>query len=317
MKDIQRKIQLIITITLLLIPVCVSLSEAKVNASFLYNLSDFTGTVPYTWTRVSVDRERDEVYVLNQNNISVFNASGMEVYRFGDDLDLGQIIDIAIDKEGNILLLSYTMSNGEPRYSIHLCNYRGESRSAIELKNFPNKFAKFAPNRMIYRNENLYFVSLMGLEVVVTDPDGNFKNGYDLFPLLDLEEKDRGNVEINGFSVDKDGNVLFTIAVLFKAYILSPDGNLASFGRPGGAPGRFNVVAGIVADSKGNYLIADKLKSAVMVFDKKYNFLTQFGYRGSKPGNLVVPDDITIDKQDRIFVTQARKRGVSVFKITH
>lgn len=302
---------------LILLSVWTPISEAKVGATFLYNLSDFTGTVPFTWTRVSVDRERDEIYVLYQNNIRVFNASGMEVYRFGDDLDLGQIIDIAIDKEGNILLLSYTTSGSETKYSIHICNYRGEPTLVTELKDLPPKFARFSPNRMVYRNGNLYFVSLLGLEVVVTDPDGNFKNGYDLFPLLELEEKDRGNIEISGFSVDKDGNVLFTIAVLFKAYVLSPDGKLASFGRPGGAPGRFNIVAGIVADSEGNYLIADKLKSAVMVFDKKYNFVTQFGYRGSNPGNLVVPDDIAIDKQDRVFVTQARKRGVSVFKITH
>jgi hypothetical protein len=54
-----------------------------------------------------------------------------------------------------------------------------------------------------------------------------------------------------------------------------------------------------------------------MVFDKKFNFLAQFGYRGFKPGNLIVPDDIAIDDKDRIYVTQARKRGVSVFKITH
>jgi hypothetical protein len=77
------------------------------------------------------------------------------------------------------------------------------------------------------------------------------------------------------------------------------------------------VVAGIAADSKGNYLIADKLKSAVMVYDNKFNFLTQFGYRILKPGGLIVPDDIVIDKQDRIFVTQAQKRGVSVFRLVY
>jgi hypothetical protein len=169
---------------------------------------------------------------------------------------------------------------------------------------------------MIYQKGDLYFVSLMGLRTVITDSEGNFKKTYDLFSLLELEEKHRGNVEITGFSVDDGGNILLTVAVLFKAYILSLDGNLTSFGRPGGAPGRFNVVAGIVRDSKGNYLIADKLKSAVMIFDSKLNFVTQFGYRGSKPGNLVAPNDIAIDKQDRIFVNQANKRGVSVFKIT-
>ncbi len=285
MKEIQKKTQLVIIVTLLLVSACLSVSEAGVQASFLYNLSDFTGTIPYSWTRVSVDRDRNEVYVLFQNIIRVFNDSGMEIYRFGDDLDLGHIVDVVIDKSGDILLLTYKDSKS----SVVRCNYRGEPISRIELKNLPANFSDFSPNRMVYKNDNLYFASLMGLTLVTTDMAGNFKNGYDLFPLLELEEKDRGNVEISGFSVDKEGNVLFTIAVLFRAYILSPDGKLAWFGKPGGAPGRFNVVAGIVEDSKGNYLIADKLKSAVMVFDKKYNFLTQFGYRGFKKGNLITP----------------------------
>ncbi len=31
----------------------------------------------------------------------------MEIYRFGDELDVGQIVDIAVDQNGDILLLSY------------------------------------------------------------------------------------------------------------------------------------------------------------------------------------------------------------------
>ncbi len=288
-----------------------------VKGAFLYTLSNFTGVIPYSWGRVTVDRERNEVYLLYQNLVKVFNESGMEIYRFGDDLDIGQIVDVAIDREGNILLLAYRTIEGQPKGSVYLCNYRGEVASKIELKGLPEKFSEFFPNRMVYRNGNLYFISLLGLLVVVTDSEGNFKNAYDLFSILELEEKDRGNVEVSGFSVDAKGNILFTIPVLFKAYVLSPDGKLNWFGKPGGAPGRFNVVAGIVEDSKGNYVIADKLKCAVLVFDKKFNFLTEFGYRGFRPENLIVPDDIAIDKNDRIYVTQARKRGVSVFKLTY
>jgi DNA-binding beta-propeller fold protein YncE len=103
--------------------------------------------------------------------------------------------------------------------------------------------------------------------------------------------------------------------VLFAVYRFSPDGKLTWFGRPGSAPGRFGIVAGIACDSRGNLFVADKLKSVVMVFDKDFKFLTEFGYRGSKPGNLIVPDEVAIDKRDRVYVSQARKRGVSVFGI--
>ena len=288
-----------------------------VKGFFLYSLSSFTGTIPYMWSRVVADKKRNEIYVLYQNTLRIFNESGMEIYRFGDDLDLGHVVDIVVDEKGDIFLLAYKQSGGELTGEIIHCNFRGEPKSKIDLKNIPNEFSKFFPNRMVYQEGNFYLASLMDLKVVIADHDGNYKNGYDLFPLLELEEKDRGNVEILGFSVDRDGNMLFTIPVLFKACILSPDGKLNWFGKPGSAPGRFNVIAGIARDSKGNYLVVDKLKCAVMVFDRSFKFITQFSERGYKPGYLIAPDDIAIDNADRIYVTQAARRGVSVFRLTY
>ena len=308
-----RKIEFVILNIVLLTLVSITPSIAGLQGSFLYTLSDFTGTIPYSQTTVSVDRERNEVYVLFQNNIRVFNDAGMEIYRFGEDLDLGHILDVAVEKGGDILLLSYRDS----KPSITRCNYRGEPSSLIEPKNLPARFSDFSANRMVYRDGVLYFASMLGMTIVTTDIDGSFRNGYDVLSLLGLDEKERGNVEIGGFSVDQAGNMLFTVPVMFKACILSPSGDLAWFGRPGGAPGRFNVVSGIVQDSKGNYLIVDKLKSVIMAFDTKYSFITQFGYRGSKKGGLISPDAIAIDGRDRIYVTQTVKKGVSVFGIVH
>jgi DNA-binding beta-propeller fold protein YncE len=286
---------------------------AAFKASFMFSLSDFTGRIPYSWVRVSVDEERNEVYVLNQNSLRIFNEAGMEIHRFGDDLDLGHIADMAVEPSGDILLLAYKESRGE----IINCNYRGIPKSTLRLSNLPDEFSKFAPNRMIYRQGNLYFLSSIEMKIVITDSQGFFKKGYDLIPLLEREEKDRGNMEVNGFSVDWEGNILFTVSTLFRACILSPEGKIGWFGRPGSVPGKFNIVGGITKDSKGNYLVVDKLKCAIMVFDKNFKFITQFGYRGLKPDNLIIPNDIVIDNKDRIYVTQAGKRGISVFKLNY
>jgi hypothetical protein len=89
-----------------------------VRGGYIYTLSSFTGSIPYNWSRVTVDRERNEIYVLYQNNVSIFNQSGMEVYRFGDDIDLGHVVDIALDEDGDILLLIYQDS----RSAIIRCN---------------------------------------------------------------------------------------------------------------------------------------------------------------------------------------------------
>ena len=312
MKQRLFKIEILILMVTTFLMATFSFAQGPVRGAFLYNLSNFTGTIRSDMSRVVVDKERSEIYTLYQNNLQIFDQNGMEIYRFGDDLDLGHIVDVAVDKNGDILLLTYKSG-----CEIIQCNYRGEPKSTIALKNLPAEYSNFSPSRMVYQDGNLYFASPIDLKIVVVDGQGNFKKGYDLFPLLELEEKDRGDAEIFGFSVDREGNILVTVPVLFRACVLSPDGKLTSFGKPGSTAGRFNIVAGIVRDSKGNYLVVDKLKCAVMVFDNNFKFITQFGYRGYKPGNLIIPDDIAIDNYNRVYVTQAARRGVSVFKLNY
>ena len=299
--------------------VCSSSAQGAVKGNYLYNLSHFTGTIPYSWPMVRVNDRDGEIYVAYQNFVRVFNETGMEIYSFGDELDLGSIVDLALDRDGNILLLSNRWSESTRRidYEITRCNYRGEPISKIEKRNLPSTFSEFIPNRMVYREGDLYLASLASMVVVVTDAEGVFKQGYDILPLLDLDEKEKADAMMVGFSVDKEGNILFTIPPIFKAFKLSPDRKITYFGKPGSAPGKFNIVAGIGSDSRGNILVVDKLKCAIMVFDKDFRFLTQFSSRGYKPGYLIAPDDIAIDKNGRIYVTQGGKKGVSVFKLNY
>jgi len=312
MKNALRlKLFLVVLAVVVAGPISAQAASQSVRGGFLYTLANFTGPIRSNFSRVVTDRANNEVYVLYQNDIRVFNDSGMEIYRFGDDLDLGQIVDVAVDREGDILLLTYR----DARSVIIRCNYRGEPKSTIDFKGLPAEFSDFRPNRLIYRQSSFYLVSPLEMKLVIADSEGNFRNGYDLIPLFDLEEKDRGNVEISGVFVDGDGKVALTVPALFRVYILSPDGAVTWFGKPGGGPGRFNVAAGIVRDSKGNYLVVDRLKGSVLVFDKSFNFLTQFGVRGYRPGELIYPNDVAIDNADKIYVTQMGGRGVSVYAL--
>ena len=290
-----------------------------VKGTFLYNLSNFTGKISFSWPRVFIDQERNEIYVVYQNFIRVFNETGMEVYSFGDELDLGSIVDLTLDRDGNILLLSrkWSRTAESVNYEITRCNYRGEPVSKIEMKNLPAQYSKFSPERMIYREGNLYLASLTTMVVVVTDANGNFKEVYDILPMLELEEKEKQDAMMEAFTIDKEGNFLFTIPPLFRAYKISTDRRISYFGKSGSTPGRFNIVAGIASDNKGNIFVVDKLKCAVMVYDKNFNFLNQFSSRGWKPGFLIAPEDVVVDNQDRVYVTQAGNKGISVFKLTY
>jgi DNA-binding beta-propeller fold protein YncE len=170
---------------------------------------------------------------------------------------------------------------------------------------------------MFYRDGKFLFLSSSLMQVVVTDKRGVFQRGYDLADILEIPEKDRANTEIFGFNLDSDGNMLFTIPVLFQAYVVSPDGKVAgSFGKAGSAPGRFGVVSGIARDDQGNYLVVERLRSVVMVFDKEFRFLQEFGYRGDKPANLIRPNEVAIGNTGKLYVTQVRNQGVSVFSVT-
>ena len=288
---------------------------AGIETSFLYRLSNFSGPIHYNWANVAVDDERNEIYVLDhkERDITLFNDSGMEFYRFGGDGSLGTAVDAAVDKDGNILVLSTAGS----KVLITKYNFRGDPIGQLAPKNFPPDFSTFLPNRMIYRQELLYLLDSSRLRVAVTDANGLFQNGYDLGSLAGIKEKERDGTDIGGFSVDSAGNILFTIAVKFAAFVLSPDGEIIRFGKPGGAPGKFNNVGGIVADDRGYYYVADKLKSAILVFDKDLQFQLEFGYRGFRPENLNGPKDLALDAEGRLYVSQLGNQGISVFQITY
>lgn len=286
-----------------------------VGASFLYTLSNFVGRVPFEWTNISVDDTAKEVYVPYASKVKIFNETGMETYGFNEGMELGFVMDTAVDKDGNIITLAY---HGVGAVDIVRCNYRGERIANIELKGLPAEFADIVPNRIFFRKGSLYLVSTVAMKVVVTDGAGVYKDGYDLASLLEFTEEDRFDTGIVGFSIDEGGSMLFTLPAIARAYVVSPDRKVRSFGSRGSSPGKFGVPGGIVADATGKYLlIVDTLRCKVMIYDRTtFRFLNEFGGRGLRPGNLIAPRDLAIDRENRLYVSQMRKRGINVYQIS-
>jgi hypothetical protein len=311
----KNPLRMIITMVVLMFALP-TISNA-VQASFLYTLSDFTGPFLIGGGRMSVDKDRNEAYIVYQNVVRIFNENGLEIYRFNEDNQLGRLAALAVDRDGTIFFLSY---DDRGVYGIIRCNYRGEPTGKIELAGLPSDFAdygKFSPNYMAYREGQFYLADARTLRIAVADRNGQVQKTYDLIPLLDLKEKDRADLEIGGFSVDGEGNMLFTVPVLFSATVLSPEGKVRNFGQPGSIPGKFGVASDIIVDNKGNYLVADKLKSVISVYDRGTQFLMEFGGRGNGPDSLIVPDMLAVDGSDKVYVTQGGNRGVSVFRLIY
>ncbi len=287
-------------------------AQAGVRASFAYTLAEGSGPMALSWPSLTWEPRSGELYVVDHSGgvIGVFNDSGMQVFSFGDDVAVGTPSGVVATENGELFVLASIGS----KWSVVRCNFRGEPVEKLLLKDVPTGFAElFTPSAIATAGGKLYLADKGAMKVLVIGLDGAFVSSQDLADLVKVDARKRIGLDIRGFAVDTTGNLLFTIPSLFTAYVVSPDGRVRSFGTKGGAPGKFNVVSGIAADENGNLFLTDLLRAVVMVFDKEFHFIGEFGYRGAEPENLIAPADLVVGNR-RVFVTQS-VGGVKAFDI--
>jgi len=322
----RRVLPVLATLALVLLAALAGDAAAEIRASYQYHLSDFWGAVPYQWAALTLDRDHNEVYALDPQgaDLRVFNDAGMEVHDFGEGQEVSHPIAVAVGEDGDLFFLTRA---GASR-ALHRCDYRGVRLGEIEITGLPDTYSAFRPSRIETRKGLLYLADITALQIVVVERSGQFVRGYDIHDVLlrrlmdsrrvdekALKELKGLAVEMGGFSVDRSGNIYFTVPVWFIACRLTANGQLEEFGMAGSGTGKFGVAAGIVADDHGFIYVTDHLRCVVMVFSSDLEFQTEFGYRGAGPANLVVPDDVEIDGHGQLYVSQAANRGVSVFRI--
>jgi len=287
-------------------------APALADVGFRYKLADFAGTVPYSQPHLYADPHHDEVYVVFTNEVRVFNETGMETYSFLAPLNRGWITDLAVDEGGDILVLSRDVKG---LTDIWRCDYRGRLMHYIPRTGWPSAYADLPLDRLFLVDGRLLLVSEEAMQVVEATVDGGFVRGWDLGAMLNIDEADRANQRIGQVNVDRSGNLLLTIPVLFRAFVVSPDGEVRDFGTAGSGPGRFGIVSGIAADADGHLFVADKLRHVVMMFDEQFQFVQEFGRMGMGPENLRGPSEIAVGPGGTVYVTQQGRRGVSVFTV--
>lgn len=297
---------------LLLVTLLVAASPGRALAfklAYEHSLTTPVGKIRTGSAWLSFDAYAREVFVVGYGLVRVFNPAGMEVFRFGEDAEVGSIRGVAALESGDLVLLA--LKDG--RTSLLRANFRGEVVGRLELTGVPERFRDFGANRLLYADRKLFLVDETSMRLVVATESGVHVASYDLAELIGSADE-RDDLGVSGCGVDRSGRFLFTVATKFRALVLSPDGTLRGFGRPGGAPGLFNVVSGVGADDDGRIYVVDSLKAAVLVFDPQFKFLGEFGYRGSGPGNLLQPTALVVGG-DKVYVSQGGTRGVSVFRI--
>ncbi len=292
--------------------------RAQIQVEYLYRLSNFSGIVPYSDVQLHADRFHDEVYVGEGDVLRVFNATGMEIYEFTHDaMRLGTVADLVALESGDILVLSYRLASPDRPGGAQIThyNYRGDEQGELVLSGLPPEIQDFVPNRMIFRGGKLYFASTSRCLVVVASVDGAFERAIDLLDAVPKDDKARDGAELGGIDVDGAGSIYFTIPTEFRSFRRLSDGSVQSFGKPGSAPGTFGIVGSILADDKGDVLVADRARNAVLIFDANLRFLREFGPTGHKQEVLNRPGAMALGAGGKLYVSQLGFRGVSVFSI--
>jgi DNA-binding beta-propeller fold protein YncE len=288
-------------------------APTHVEWAYLFKLATSTGYVASSWATLSLDPKTGELFMLDgtEGLVRIFNDAGMETYEFGDDTELGTLLSTAPLPDGRILLVTASGDDTE----VVRCNYRGEPEGPFQVSKVPSRFTGMHPDLVYTADDKVYLADTHSFRVIATDQDGVFQRGYDLAAASGLDEKKQAVNAIVGLNVDLAGDILFTIPTLFRAFVLSPSGAVRSFGVRGSSPGKFNIVGGIAADELGYVYVSDLLRSVVMVFDRDFEFLGEFGYRGDDDASLVSPR-VVLASHGRVFVSQSAGRGVSVFNVT-
>jgi hypothetical protein len=281
---------------------------------YLHDLSTPEGLVHLNWPSLSYDEAHGETLIVAEGFVRVFDASGQEVHRFGDDGSMGSVIRAVAVDDGDYVVLA----NQDGRTVLFRCDYRGEVVLKLALDGLPPELAGFTPDQLVYRDGRLYLAERGAMRVVVTSAAGEFARSYDLRRAVAkaaAAEEDRPVVSsLDAFNVDREGNLLFTMSTMFAAARLSTAGELRLFGHRGSRPGTFNIIGGIDADEQGRLYVTDRLRSVVSVWDRDLRFLAEFGYRGDAPTNIVSPYEVAVGR-GRLSVAQAGNRGVKVFTV--
>lgn len=161
----------------------------------------------------------------------------------------------------------------------------------------------------IDQQDNLYIVDITA-RIQVFDSNGNYLRGW--------KTPESKNGRPSGLSFDRSGRLLVADTHYYQMLVYNPDGTAVPDDTIGGTmgqePGQFGFVTDVVQDSGGNYYIAEYGSfDRVQKFSSTGEFILQWGSHGEELGQFRRPQNLAIDDEDRIWVTDACNHRIQVF----
>lgn len=122
--------------------------------------------------------------------------------------------------------------------------------------------------------------------------------------------------------VDKQGTIFVTDSFNARIQRFSPEGLFVSkFGKRGDGIGDFGIIKGMAIDSDNHIYVMDARFNRMQIFDTNGEILMTIGASYAQRHNeaivaagFLLPQDIYIDNQDRIYVTDMGNRRIQLFQ---
>lgn len=247
---------------------------------------------------VIADQEKGLVYFfnLNEHEAAIYGgSSGAASFNLPSA--------VTVDPEGNF----YVADNATRK--IYIADGKNKISSVLDLSGQVKSIGAITIDRV---RKHLIVPDARGGDVIYFTLTGEYiktlsGKGYFTYP--------------NAVAVTSDGTLF--IADSFNATILrfTPEGKyVSSIGRRGDSPGNLTLATCVAVDSEDHIYVTDGRLHNVTIFDKDNNALLVIGGQHSvQSGNIArggfsVPQGISIDKNDRIYVADSLNRRVQVFQ---
>ncbi|MFH0925137.1 MAG: hypothetical protein V1872_05820 [bacterium] len=251
-----------------------------------------------------------EVFIteLQQKEVEIFSGRGKLLSRYkAEDIPLTLPMSVCVADNGDSFILD------SEKKMILAVNKRGGLLGEFSIipSNKKLRYPVGATKMGIDRKNKILFVSDTGNSTIYLY---DFKGAY-RGSMGDYGHKNGQFSAPGKVWVDKAGNIYVVDTLNCRIQVFDKDRKIKfSFGGQGdNALGTFSRPCAVVVNSAGKIYVLDRLQQIIQVFN---NDCTPIGVIRRPDGKnfLLSPFDLTLDKEDNLYVCDAGNRRVIVFK---
>jgi len=117
-------------------------------------------------------------------------------------------------------------------------------------------------------------------------------------------------------AIAPDGTIHVPNAGLGRVHVVSQDGeSITSYGERGTKPGELSFPVSVAFGPEGSFLVLDRMRHKLLVFDSEYRFVEEFGRVGFDPGAFYHPLAVAATPEGTVFVTQGFEGRIQRFRL--